>query len=90
MKISDVKTGREEADGPLPYPCSEIADPPIKRAETLAAKEAICCWHDGKIKTEPTPSDVYGRVYFCPIGRQYWRYSEQSGGLKLPPLKHRW
>ncbi len=35
-------------------------------------------------------ADVVGRVYFCPIGGEYWRYSKLGPGLKLPPLKYRY
>jgi hypothetical protein len=78
-------------DNALPYQRSEIADPAISVAEARAADTAVCCWHNGRIKTDPVQTDVEGRVYFCPIGLQYWRYSkERKGFLNLPPLKHRW
>jgi hypothetical protein len=90
MKLSEFKavsSPRDAADA-LPYPRSEEADPPITADEARAADTAICGWHNGRIKTDPIPSDVEGRVYFCPIGRQYWRYSKQGPGLKLPPLRY--
>jgi hypothetical protein len=92
MKLSEFKavsTPQDAEEEALPYPKSDMADPPITRAEALAAEEATCCLHNGRIKTDPLPSDTDGRVYFCPIGRQYWRY--KKGGLhNLPPLKYRY
>jgi hypothetical protein len=93
MKLSEflaVSTPETLVEDRLPFPCSKLADPAITMDEARAADTAICQWHKGRIKTEPTQDDVEGRVYFCPIGRQYWRYSkERSGFLKLPPLRWR-
>jgi hypothetical protein len=92
MKLSEFlapESAPETFEDRLPYPCSELAEPAITLDEARAADTAICRWHNGRIKTEPTQSDVEGGVYFCPIGRQYWRYSKQGGGfLKLPPLQY--
>jgi hypothetical protein len=91
MKLSDFHTvsAPETIEQVFAYPRSDLAEPAITVEEARAAETAICCWHNGRIKTEPTQSDIEGRVYLCPIGRQYWRYSKQSGALKLPPLRHR-
>jgi hypothetical protein len=65
----------------LPYPRSELADPPITAEEARKADTAICRWHNGSITHSPTTQDTYGRAYFCPIGRCYWRYSKQDAGM---------
>jgi len=91
MKLSEffAVSTPETLEDRLPFPRSEIADPPIAMDEARAADTAICRRHNGRIKTDPTQGDVEGRVYFCPIGRQYWRYSKQGGGfLNLPPLRY--
>lgn len=90
MKLSDLQGALEarEEEEPLPYPRSLFADPPISPVEARAAETAICCRHNGRIKTDPLQTDVVGRVYFCPIGREYWRYSKGDGGLKLAPLRY--
>ena len=90
MKLSEFKAVSEpqEAEDALPYPRSDSADPPISIDEARAADASTCCWHNGRIKTDPTSSDVEGRVYFCPIGREYWRLSKHEGGLKLAPLRY--
>ena len=93
MKLSEFKAVSvpQEAENPLPYWCSELADPQITADEALAAKDnhATCPWHNGRIKTDPTPSDVDGRVFWCPRGKMYWRYSKHGCGyLKLPPLRY--
>ena len=96
MKLSEFKavSAPQEAEEPLLYKRSEIADPPITIEEARASHsygdyETTCLWHKGHISHSPLPSDIDGRVYVCPIGRQYWRYSKQGGGfLKLPPLRY--
>lgn len=78
MKLSDLHAGNAPSEGPpefLPYPCSGLADPPITiseaRAIDLARDTTICRWHRG----EWTQLNVEGNVYFCPIGRMYWRHT---------------
>lgn len=91
MKLSDFHavSAPETIDQVLAYPRSDLAEPLMTVDEARGAETAICCLHNGRIKTEPTQSDVDGRVYLCPIGRQYWRYRKQGGGfLKLPPLRY--
>jgi len=79
----------DESEKLLPYPLSAMADPPISAVEARAPDTAICRWHNGLIANSPTTNDVEGRVYFCPMGRQYWRYGKQQGGmLPLPPLRY--
>jgi hypothetical protein len=92
MKLSEFLAVSEPQtlDNALPYPSSEHADPAISISEARAADTAVCCWHNGRIKTDPVQADVEGRVYLCPIGRQYWRYSkERRGFLNLPPLRYK-
>jgi hypothetical protein len=80
MKPSDLLNGPQEAAWELPYPRSE-ADPPISAAEARAADTAVCRWHNGLITHSRTATDTYGRVYFCPVGRSYWRLTEREAGM---------
>ena len=88
MKPRDIKAGLAEAEVELPYARSNRADPAITQAEALAATPTNCRWHNGLIKTEPTRNDVDGSVFFCPIGRMYWRYSKDSRDF-FRPLTYR-
>ena len=45
------------------------------------ASESICCVHKGLILVT---GDTHGRVFFCPIGKQYWRYTRERSGLYAP------
>jgi hypothetical protein len=88
MKPSDIKAGLAEAELELPYARSNRADPAITHAEALAAPPTNCRWHNGLIKTEPTQDDTDGKVFFCPIGKMYWRYTKSSEGF-FKPLRYR-
>lgn len=62
---------------------SSAARPPIQEHEVTGAVTSICRQHgaehlDGWF-TE-------GRVFFCPLGRMYWRFTKHQGGMyaKLP------
>lgn len=83
MKPSEWKQtkGPAEPVEPLPYPRSDIADPPIAEAEARAAQDSICRHHKGLICQT---GDVEGTVFFCPIGREYWRYTKQTSGMFKP------
>jgi hypothetical protein len=90
MKLSDLAAGTAQAGESkwtLPYPASSLADPPITMAEALAVDPAhdtnVCRWHKGQL----THLNVDGRVYFCPIGGMYWRYSKQPSEF-LRPLQY--
>ena len=93
MRASEWKATRAPGDGgqewALPYPASTLAEPPITVDEARAATETICRWHEGLIARSPTQSDTDGKVFFCPIGRMYWRYAKQSSGF-LKPLLYKW
>jgi hypothetical protein len=79
----------EQAEGgELPYPRSSTAEPLITAEEARAADTAICRLHKGLIASSPLASDAEDRVYFCPIGRMYWRYSKQPSGM-FSPLRFR-
>jgi hypothetical protein len=52
--------------------------------EARAAETSTCSWHDGRIKADPLPSDVDGNVYFCPLGRLYWRYTKRDDAFHRP------
>jgi hypothetical protein len=80
MKLSELNAGcapSESVEESLPYPCSGLADPPVTVAEARAVDfgrdTTLCRWHRGEF----THLNVEGKVYFCPIGGQYWRHSKQ-------------
>ena len=85
MKASEWRATRapsEESDeGALPYPCSELADPPITtdeaRAVDLGRDTTVCRWHRG----QHTHLNVDGKVYFCAIGDQLFRHTKQPSGF---------
>jgi hypothetical protein len=91
MKLSEleVESPCEELRGTLPYPASSLADPPITLAEALAVDLAqdttLCRLHRGQL----THLNEDGRVYFCPIGRMFWRHSKRPSEF-LRPLTYRW
>jgi hypothetical protein len=60
---------------------SPLARPPIQAIETEGADTAICPYHKGLIRET---GDKEGTVFFCPIGRQYWRYTKQRSGMYAP------
>jgi hypothetical protein len=82
LKKSDSKATRAEER--LPFARSENADPPISFAEAKAATETVCRFHKGIIGQPGGAMDADGTVFLCPIGRQYWRYTKQTGGMFAP------
>lgn len=56
---------------------SRDAQPPIQPQECESADDAICPHHKGLVRET---GDVEGRVFWCPIGRQYWRYRKPRVG----------
>lgn len=40
--------------------------------------------HKGRISHSPVETDTDGKVFFCPIGRQFWRYTRNRGGMYSP------
>lgn len=87
MRPSEIPTQTEAVT--LPYPRSKLADPLISEQEALNAQPTVCPWHKGRIAHSPTPSDWDGKVYFCPVGKQFWRYSTKVNEL-LRPLRYKW
>jgi hypothetical protein len=75
-ELSNKKPGAPEEK--LPYPRSDLAEPAITMEEARSATDAICRYHKGLIRQT---GDKDGSVFFCPIGRQYWRYSKQIDGM---------
>jgi hypothetical protein len=69
----------------LDYPASD-AIPPILPEEARNAEPALCRLHKGRIAIQLADGDFYGKVFFCPVGRSYWRLSKQQDGM-LKPLK---
>lgn len=60
---------------------SPLARPPIQPDEAKNADTAICRNHKGLITVT---GDVEGRVFFCPIGKSYWRYQMNEPGMYSP------
>jgi len=90
MKLSDLVTGTaqaEESRWTLPFPASSLAEPPINPAEAMAVDlgcdTTLCLRHP----REYTYLNTDGKVYFCPVGRMYWRYSKQPSEF-LRPLRY--
>lgn len=54
---------------------SPLARPPVQPPEIETAIDAICPYHKGLIRET---GDIEGTVFWCPIGRQYWRYRKDS------------
>jgi hypothetical protein len=54
---------------------SPDARPPIQSTEAELAEDAICHRHKGLIAQS---GGIEGQVYWCPIGRQYWRYRKDN------------
>lgn len=92
MKLSELSGNaapqEDSADSPLPYPTSSVADPPITVAEARAAKDSICPFHNGLVRET---GDVEGRVFWCPVGGTYWRWTKNpaNAGMYAPlPYAH--
>ena len=61
---------------------SNLAHPPIQPKETDKAETAICRNHNGLIRLT---GDRDGRVFFCPVGNEFWRYSaKRETGMHSP------
>ena len=91
MKPSDMKAGASSTintDDKLPFARSELAEPPISIAEAKAARETVCRYHKGIVGQPGGAKDAEGTVFLCPVGRQYWRYTKQTGGM-FSPLNYR-
>lgn len=86
MKLSDLKLGTpaQPAAQALPHPASSLADPPITPEEARTAETAICRWHGSQY----AHLNVEGRAYYCPMGGQLWRHSNQQSGM-YAPLRYR-
>jgi hypothetical protein len=54
----------------------------LNRAVDLGRDTTLCRWHKGEF----THLNVEGTVYFCPIGRMYYRHSKQLSDF-LRPLR---
>jgi hypothetical protein len=56
---------------------SSFAVPPITDEEARGAALSVCPHHGA----HPAPGWFReGRVFHCPIGDEFWRYSEQGSG----------
>jgi hypothetical protein len=77
MKASELLASRKpriESADTKPLAVSESADPPISQTEAQGATTAVCCRHNGIIRLT---GDQDGKVFYCPTGRQYWRYAKR-------------
>lgn len=66
---------------------SEAARPPIQPHEITASVEhLICPYHHGPITSRGWMSaQDEGRVFYCPIGKQLYRFnSKGAGGINAP------
>lgn len=64
---------------------SDLARPPVTTEEMRMADTAICTLHNGLIRQT---GDRDGRVFYCPIGRMYWRYTRTRGINMHSALKY--
>lgn len=64
---------------------STLARPPIQPAEAAAAAHSICPYHNGLVAET---GDVEGRVFYCPIGKEFWRYSRRANAGFYAPLPY--
>jgi hypothetical protein len=88
MKPSELRTADASQDQlVLPYRRSDIAEPAITPDEARAPETAICRWHNGHIGHTRVSSDAEGKVYFCPMGRMYWRLNKRMSDF-LKPLTY--
>lgn len=64
---------------------SPDARPPVQRDEAERAEDATCPYHRGLIAVT---GGHEGQVYWCPIGRQYWRYRKNTNDGFRTPLRY--
>ena len=67
----------------LKYPAS-FADPPITPDECDEAALAVCRQHNGRIREQRAVGDYDGKVFFCPIGKSWWRLTRKMSGMSAP------
>jgi hypothetical protein len=90
MKLSELEaqSSNEPREWTLPYPASSLADPPVTPAEALAVdvsqETTLCRLHRGQL----IHLNEDGKVYFCPVGRRFWRYTKRPSEF-LRPLLYR-
>ncbi len=64
---------------------SDLARPPIQPHETEHAETALCNFHNGNARA---PWAREGQVFYCPIGRQFWRWSATPGHGMYSPIRY--
>ena len=69
----------------LAHPASD-ATPAITADECEEWRVAICRYHKGRIGQGLVAGDREGNVYFCPVGRSYWRLTKTMNQM-MAPLK---
>jgi hypothetical protein len=83
MRPSELKAAQnqrvETNDKPLPV--SKCAYPPISQEEARSAGVSICRWHGGLVRMT---GEKDGRVFYCPKGREYWRFSNKNREFYKP------
>ncbi len=60
---------------------SNLAKPPIQPEEASKADTSICPTHEGIVRFT---GDAEGKVYFCPVGGEMWRYTLKRTGMNAP------
>lgn len=66
---------------------SDLARPPVQPHEIESADTAICVTHDGLIASSFSPADE-GKVFYCPVGRMFWRFSSKGTPGMYGPLNY--
>ena len=64
---------------------SDLARPPITQDEAERAQHSICRIHNGLVNET---GDKEGAVFFCPIGRSFWRYTAKRVNGMYAPLPY--
>lgn len=68
-----------------PHGASELAEPLITPDEVEGGAETtVCRVHKGHITNGLAAGDHYGKVFWCPIGRMYWRLTQRLSGMNVP------
>lgn len=65
---------------------SGLASPAIQPWEAERAEHSICFAHGAE---RNLGWHVDGRVFFCPLGKEFWRVGSRKGGMYDPlPYQH--
>lgn len=64
---------------------SSLARPPIQPDEAEHAQHSICPFHNGLVRET---GDVEGKVMYCPVGKEFWRYTAKPVNAMYSPLPY--